>query len=1291
MGVINHYKGLESERVIYNFNGKLKDNIDIDWDHAKIYKAAEELDSEYEVKEEDILIVYEYPGMSVATIVLLSITLAVGLGAGIYSGIQAKKYRKEMEDALKRIGKDNKQKEISPIPQMGDARNDRALGKNVPVILGKHFFAPYYLSDPYMKPSGVEGEDLYWYGTFLCGQNGLCFDKIRNGTIDLATFTDDTPQRRKLPFNAVDESSPFYSNENYIEIVQKGNEDSLNDFSESVFNEKWVDTIDSSVEIGRKESTIVVPANSTARSIYEAIGMNGTFNITGTYGSLEINQIRITGGSNNIGSLYPVVYIRSTDGKEEVIANSILNIPLRYELKITFNKSDKSMPDPILRETAQFPMNAEIEIFLNGLHAWDSENGKPVKTSVDIKLEYFNNKLDRWVRINIDGWDNTTEYSRLTKNSTRQMRFIAYADFKDAYEKDGNPIQIRATRLTENKTGSVRDTVYLNAIRTRQYNPEKSSTGNLVAAKNIKDELKEKFCLMGIKIKANLNTHEVLDRFNIIASMTGRVWDGAKWSEKKVKTNNPSAVLLELITGLIHPLSRHGDSEIHFKSFENLYEYCQNMNTDIHGKREVLIEGEALPTQFNLECNGVLTSGTRKIDAITQILATCDGGLYINENGKIEVFYDHKQETPIALLNPQRIVSMVDQRSLERKPDGYEIEYIDENAEWNSTKHRILRPNQPIPEAGTYSYSPIKLDFTTTYNQAAWHTRRIMAKEIHRKGVMPLTVGKEGLFYKPGSLIKVQNERFKIGLGSGEITELIIDNNQVIGLKLMERFDISKDRDYWVEYYVVDENRNEVVTKRIDTSKYKEGGEYTDRLYFTTPISLNSSDVPVFGNILSTMFGNDKTPDGAETPPLTIYQAKRYIVADLSENDDGYDLTLIPYSDDIYTTTTVKNIPPYQSSILNSPPRIYADRVRQDEAMMVADRVLGIEDVDSISREVAEAVVPQIVPEFTPRYRGAFERPGRVENGEGWIDEYRMNIGDYVMYYGETLTVEPYWEKSKMYQWNETWKKLDAIDNADKYILAFPDLLKLAPDAEFNEVFCMLLIAQDAFIKNLSAQNIVLSKMVDLNGIERSGVIQSKEFYPPGDPNAHGFKLSYDGLLQAVNALFESIRITGDSHFEGDIISGLMTSSSTPVGEDTPNRIFSPSNTVKNVFDHFGIPFVDNQSDVKNRVINGSWVSGDIARSIQTLLFSSRYYGVGQSMYRRFILTLVHEDDSRTTLFWTDGYDERTLGGTLTIDGSKRGPVFRLSNLRSVTAGTNPDGLLTDMVYRDSAGYLKIV
>jgi hypothetical protein len=414
-----------------------------------------------------------------------------------------------------------------------------------------------------------------------------------------------------------------------------------------------------------------------------------------------------------------------------------------------------------------------------------------------------------------------------------------------------------------------------------------------------------------------------------------------------------------------------------------------------------------------------------------------------------------------------------------------------------------------------------------------WHARRMMAKEIHRPGEIMLTVGKEGRYYKPGSLIKVQHERFKIGIGSGEITELIRDGNQIVGLKLMERFDIASDRDYWIEYYVVDVDRNHVVNKQIISV-----GKYTDVLMFTIPIPIDSDDVPVFGNILSAMHG--------EPGVSRVWEAKKYLVSDLSENEQGYDLTLVPYSDVVYDTTSIDQIPEYQSCILSAAPKVYDATGRMP---LDGDSGQGLIDPLSIPMFVNPLIEEMInneasnIAQSAPRYRG-FTSVADTGN-TGVISGNTMNHGDWIAYMGNPVGI---WRATYCYRWNNgQWAEIPLTETAP-YMAALADLTAGAVNGAFNAVFVRQLFAQTL---NADEINVALRLLIGAvagqpnSGIEISGANGTirRRGFTDRDGVVPGFVLQgSDGLIETNNMRtrnIDAVNMTAtNSTIEGGITAG---------------------------------------------------------------------------------------------------------------------------------------------------------
>ncbi|MDR0402951.1 MAG: hypothetical protein LBH35_05105, partial [Treponema sp.] len=829
MGLISVITGLDTRRTTYTFTGKIRDNLRLNWDYTKIFRGGEEITPDYSAGEGDIILIQEYPGESTGN-VFGDIALGI-LTGGVYSivnsAVETAKARRQMDEALSRLNAKTNTKQTETIPFINNAKNIPAEGQAAPILLGRHSFAPYFLSNPYMKISGTDGERLDWYGTFLVAQKDLCFEKIRLGTKIIKSFSGNgiTPSET-YSFDP----GHFYDQDNKIELRQDGL------FSDSVFDQKWVDSLQSQIALD-----------------------------------------------------YPVTDDEQNGGK----------------------KWDDSKV--IVRRSAKHPVVVEIELTFEGLFAWDSQNGVPADATAEVYIGWSADG-ENYRQIPITGFDgdrvpgiadaegtgqDIPEHSKITRNKNKQMRFIARLDINDAsaYRQavfDRGEIDIKFMRCNPEGGGSTRDKVYVTAIRTQVYGST-SSASDLIPAKNLDARIRDKFCRIGIKIKADDRTKEGLDEFNVTASMTGRTWDGSGWSDDKTAVQNSAAVALEVLTGLIHDASGFTDDELDKPGFGAVYDFCENQQITLES-------GETKPVV--LQANGYLTKTTKKIDILKQILSTCEGGLYINEFGKLILYTDRPQTIPVALLNPQRIVKMSVNRNLARKADGYKIEYINQDEDFAVDTFRILRKGKSGADPGAleYTYTPVQFYLVTQYLQAAWLARRMQAKEILRPAETKVTVGKEGRHYPVNSLIKVQHERFRIGIGSGEIAALIYDGGKLAGFRTLERFDLAADREYIAEYQVTTPVQNKVMKKQIAPS-----GEYTDILMFVTPEEPEGAGIPEMGNIVSVS--------------LRAYESKLYLVgAGAAETADGFELPLIDYDPAIYDSGPV---PDYRSRLIAEQPRVY--------------------------------------------------------------------------------------------------------------------------------------------------------------------------------------------------------------------------------------------------------------------------------------------------------------------------------------------------------------------------------
>jgi len=372
----------------------------------------------------------------------------------------------------------------------------------------------------------------------------------------------------------------------------------------------------------------------------------------------------------------------------------------------------------------------------------------------------------------------------------------------------------------------------------------------------------------------------------------------------------------------------------------------------------------------------------------------------------------------------------------------------------------------------------------------------------------------------------VQHERHKIGLGSGEIVSLVKDGNQITGLKLMEKFDISNERDYWVEYFVVDGGKPRVIRKQI-----KSVGQYTDTLMFAAPIDISETEkIPVFGNILSALYG-PLTNGGLDPYPppnedivedinvATVWEAKRYIVTDLSENLTGYDLTFAEYAEDIYNDSEISEIEERQSSIQNAPPLVFADQQRNEQQALIETlkTITSPPYIDSISRQVSRNTTEQTTAEFTPRYRGVYYVAGL---DDGTIDGDRMNPMDWVLYMGN----DGEWQKDYCYRWtiDGKWVQIP-YDDMGYYMAALGDITEGRDNGRFMAVFCRLLWAQKAMIDRLEAELIIIRKGGGIQSWNWDGINGGKGFWIDGDTgNVYFINGTFIGFRLPILPIYES-------------------------------------------------------------------------------------------------------------------------------------------------------------------------
>jgi len=198
--------------------------------------------------------------------------------------------------------------------------------------------------------------------------------------------------------------------------------------------------------------------------------------------------------------------------------------------------------------------------------------------------------------------------------------------------------------------------------------------------------------------------------------------------------------------------------------------------------------------------------------------------------------------------------------------------------------------------------------------------------------------------------------------------------------------------------------------------------------------------------------------------------------------------------------------------------------VDYDEIALFDRATTDTEDEALSKARPAKKAVP-----YDDRYLGATAEPDPTNTG--WINGNKMNPGNYVIYNGtQTAGI---WEYSYMYRWDGLkWEKLlkakdGTTENAWRYMDGVCDLTHGAPLGVFSEAFVGTLMAEQAFIAQLGAQEITIRN----DGV-KSGMIKSQGY----EPDMQGFMINANGDAEFNNGVFR-----GHVNMETGTIEKLVT------------------------------------------------------------------------------------------------------------------------------------------------------
>ena len=579
----------------------------------------------------------------------------------------------------------------------------------------------------------------------------------------------------------------------------------------------------------------------------------------------------------------------------------------------------------IVQELPNNAQSVEVIALFDGLRQYN-DGWKNQTITLSPQWTNVNNPTENdWVDFTNGFNQNGTYSNTFTRNTKKQMRFIATQEFTaaQAYEKN---IKIRVRRTTPKSDGSANDTVYLMAVQTTCYDAKKSSANGLVTADVIEPDKRDKCCRIGVRIAANNNTSGLLDAISVIETACARTWDGSAWSETKTPTRNIAAWALEILTSPHHAPSKYDDTELDLDTFGAWYDYCDDMG---------------------FTADGVITANTKKKNVLDTLCKNSNAALVYNRlTGKMEVAIDNGRDYSVALLNSENIVSISTTKEFKRKTDGKKVTYINEAAGYDIDNVIFMRDGGSYDPASD-TLTETALQFVTKYEHAFKIAWRQMAEETAQPRVIQVRTGLESAYYPLYSRVDVQHKTLKNGLAHGVIKALTWQNSYLKKIILDGFVTFPANTSCGVIINCVSDDGHGIIALKVT------GTGRTNELTVTTTLRSNADLIPSTGNILS--FG-ELDNDGEFT--LVTSQMK---ITNTEETDGGYLLTLVDYNPDIYEYGT---LPAYKSNIVTPPNGTQQTVEEQREYITMGD-------AEANAAEAAQAAVDTVTTgqRFTNVYK----------------------------------------------------------------------------------------------------------------------------------------------------------------------------------------------------------------------------------------------------------------------------------------------------------------------------------
>lgn len=526
--------------------------------------------------------------------------------------------------------------------------------------------------------------------------------------------------------------------------------------------------------------------------------------------------------------------------------------------------------------------------FPSGLVTFD-ESGNRASRSVNVEIEYREVGTSPWLKID-------------TSDAKFQTTFDA-----SWMSKSGD--SLTSVTFTQNRTASIRHGIRWGVadqgqyeIRIRRTTPESSSTQiydtttwsclrTITASDPVNSPVPVAKTALVIQATDQLNG--IIDEFSAEVTSVCKDWDAdtETWIERA--TQNPASLFRHVLqgNGMAAPLI---DGRIDLEALQDWHEFCDekgfkfNMVRDFSASvwetlADVASAGRAAPTQID---------------------------------GKWSVVIDRQQATPVSFITPRNSFDFKADKFFLNPPDGWRIRFPNEQQGYTFDERRVYRDG--FTEENATKFESLELPGVTDPDQIYRLGRFRIAQGLNQPERWSFKQDMEYLTYKRGDRVCITHDVMLIGLKSGRIKGLVLDDADITGFVLDEEVTMEEGQTYGIAIRTL---YNAKVTAQVVTV-----AGTSNAITLSAPIAGTGSPaepVVAIGDIFGFGLFGSESDDATiiSISPSTNFQAQ--VIA-------------IPYREAIYTADT-EEIPEFVTRVtpLVAIPAPVVRSVVSDESVMV--------------------------------------------------------------------------------------------------------------------------------------------------------------------------------------------------------------------------------------------------------------------------------------------------------------------------------------------------------------------